>query len=77
MTALLERRGVHRVGVYSTAHQWERITGGASLDRAPVWYAGVGTGSRGQECSPRPSRSPAAGPARQFPRNGFDANLRC
>ena len=26
MTRLLERRGVRTVGVYSTSHQWQRIT---------------------------------------------------
>ena len=46
----LLRRGVRAGGVYSTAHLWQRITGGAALGRAPVWYAGVGS-----------ARSPRAG----------------
>ena len=49
MTRALHKRGVRVVGVYSTAHQWERITGGASLDRAPVWYAGVGSAAIGAQ----------------------------
>jgi hypothetical protein len=78
MTALLHRRGVRTVGVYSTAHQWQRITGGASLDRAPVWYAGVGAvRSAHQHCARTWSFN--GGPVRlsQFLRNGFDADLRC
>ena len=75
---LLERRGVRRVGAYSTLHQWQRITGGASLGRAPVWYAGVGTqASARARCAP--ANSFTGGPVRltQFLRNGFDADLRC
>jgi hypothetical protein len=75
---LLERRGVRRVGAYSTLHQWQRITGGASLGRAPVWYAGVGTqASARARCAP--AYSFTGGPVRltQFLRNGFDADLRC
>jgi hypothetical protein len=75
---LLERRGVRRVGAYSTLHQWQRITGGASLGRAPVWYAGVGSqASARARCTP--AYSFTGGPVRltQFLRNGFDADLRC
>jgi len=78
MSTLLERRGVRTVGVYSTAHQWQRITGGASLDRAPVWYAGLGTQrSAARRCDR--SHSFTGGPVRltQFERDGFDADLRC
>jgi hypothetical protein len=78
MQRFLERRGVRRVGVYSTLHQWQRITGGASLGRAPVWYAGLGTRKSARlRCSP--AYSFTGGPVRmtQFARNGFDANLRC
>jgi hypothetical protein len=78
MKALLKRRGVQRVGVYSTAHQWARITGGARLGRAPVWYAGVGTRREAaRHCNPRHSFT--GGPIRlaQFERYGFDANVRC
>ena len=78
MARLLERRGVRTVGIYSTAHQWQRITGGASLDRAPVWYAGLGSArTAARRCSP--SFSFTGGPVRltQFARNGFDADYRC
>lgn len=37
MRRALLRRGVRAVGAYSTQHQWVRLTGGASLDEAPVW----------------------------------------
>ncbi len=78
MTALLHRRGVRTVGVYSTVHQWQRITGGASLDRAPVWYAGVGTARSAHKHCAR-SWSFTGGPVRlsQFLRNGYDADFRC
>jgi hypothetical protein len=78
MTALLERRGVGTVGVYSTVHQWQQITGGASLDRAPVWYAGVGSAQSARTHCTR-SWSFTGGPVRlsQFLRNGYDADLRC
>ena len=74
----LRRQGMRRVGVYSTAHQWRVITGGASLDRAPVWYAGVGARrSAVRHCAP--AYSFTGGPVRlaQFARGGFDANVRC
>jgi hypothetical protein len=78
MTALLHRRGVHTVGVYSTAHQWQRITGGASLDRAPVWYAGVGAlRSARQHCARSWSFTGGRVRLSQFLRNGFDTDLRC
>jgi len=78
MKTLLERRGVRTVGVYSTAHQWQRITGGASLDRAAVWYAGVGTAQSARKHCHR-SWSFTGGPVKlsQFLRNGFDADFRC
>ena len=78
MTRLLHKRGVRRVGVYSTLHQWQRITGGASLHRAPVWYAGLGTlRTARKRC--RPAYSFTGGPVRmtQYAHNGFDGDLRC
>jgi hypothetical protein len=78
MQRFLERRGVRRVGVYSTLHQWRQITGDATLGRAPVWYAGLGTRATARaRCSP--AYSFTGGPVRltQFARNGFDADLRC
>jgi hypothetical protein len=78
MTALLERRGVGTVGVYSTVHQWQQITGGASLDRAPVWYAGVGSAQSARTPCSR-CWSVTGGPVRlsQFLRTGYAADLRC
>lgn len=78
MRAYLRGRGIRAVGVYSTAHQWERITGGARLGRAPVWYAGLGgASSAAKRCSP--AFSFTGGPVRrtQFLRNGYDANHAC
>jgi hypothetical protein len=76
--AYLRGRGIRVVGVYSTLYQWDRITGGARLGRAPVWYAGVGGAtSAAKRCSSRFSFT--GGPVRrtQFARGGFDANHRC
>lgn len=79
MRHALLRRGVRAVGVYSTHHQWERITGGASLGSAPVWYAGVGSRTQAaRRC--RPAYSFTGGPVRmtQFlAGNGLDGDLRC
>ena len=79
MTRALRKRGVDVVGVYSTAHQWQRITGGASLGRAPVWYAGVGSAATARSRC-RPAWSFTGGRVRmtQFlARNGLDGDLRC
>lgn len=78
MTRLLERRGVRTVGAYSTLHQWRRITGGASLDRAPVWYAGTGSARKAAARCSR-SNSFTGGRVRlaQYVRAGLDANVRC
>ena len=78
MRAYLRGRGIRVVGAYSTLHQWDRITGGARLGRAPVWYAGLGGAtSAANRCSRRFSFT--GGPVRwaQFARDGFDANHRC
>jgi hypothetical protein len=74
----LRARGVRTVGVYSTAHQWQRITGGASLGRAPVWYAGLGgPSSAAAHCSS--TFSFTGGPVRltQYAKGGFDADNAC
>jgi hypothetical protein len=78
MVHALHRKGVRHVGVYSTAHQWGVVTGGASLGRAPVWYAGTGTQANARtHC--RPAFSFTGGPIRmaQYATNGFDGDLRC
>jgi hypothetical protein len=78
MRDYLRSRGVRTVGVYSTSHQWERITGGASLGRAPVWYAGVGSATTAAKRCTR-AHAFTGGRVRmaQFARDGFDANHRC
>lgn len=77
--AALKRRGVKVVGVYSTTHQWDVITGGVSLGRAPVWYAGLGSrATAAQRC--RPAWSFTGGRVRmtQFQAaSGLDGDLRC
>lgn len=77
MRGYLLSRGVPVVGVYSTAHQWRVITGGASLSQAPVWYAGSGGPTSAlTHCR---SASFTGGPVRlaQYARSGFDADHRC
>jgi hypothetical protein len=78
MRGYLRAKGVHTVGVYSTSHQWQEITGGAALHKAPVWYAGVGgPSSAAAHCSS--AHSFTGGPVQltQYVRGGFDADNRC
>jgi hypothetical protein len=78
MRDYLRSQGVGTVGVYSTAHQWQRITGGASLGRAPVWYAGTGgPSSAAAHCAS--AFSFTGGPVRltQYASGGFDADNAC
>ena len=78
MRDYLQSVGVRTVGVYSTAHQWQRITGGASLGRAPVWYAGIaGPSSAAAHCAS--TFSFTGGPVRltQYAQGGFDADNAC
>jgi hypothetical protein len=78
MADYLRGQGVTRVGVYSTAHQWERITGGASLDRAPVWYAGVGSASQAlAHCASRYAFTEGRVHLAQYALGGYDADHRC
>jgi hypothetical protein len=37
----LKARGISIVGIYSTRHQWEQITGGYRLSGVPNWVAGA------------------------------------
>ena len=64
------------VGVYSTAHQWARITGSARWAAAPVWYAGVGSPT---DALTRCAQSFTGGRVRmaQYAAGGFDADHRC
>jgi hypothetical protein len=76
--AYLRAKGVRTVGVYSTTHQWQAITGGATLHKAPVWYAGVGgPSSAAAHCSA--AHSFTTGPVRltQYVTGGFDADNIC
>ena len=78
MRDYLRAQGVRTVGVYSTAHQWLQITGGASLGGAPVWYAGLGGPSRAAaHCAS--TYSFTGGPVRltQYAKGGFDADNAC
>jgi hypothetical protein len=78
MMHALHKRGVRHVGVYSTAHQWGVVTGGASLGRAPVWYAGTGTQATARaHCHPAFSFTGGRIRMAQYATNGFDGDLRC
>jgi hypothetical protein len=78
MRDFLRAQGVRTVGVYSNALQWQRITGGASLGRAPVWYAGLGGPSSAAAHCASPY-SFTGGPVRltQYANGGFDADNAC
>ena len=74
----LRAQGVPAVGVYSTVAQWQQLTGGASLGRAPVWYAGLGgPSSAAAHCAS--TYSFTGGPVRltQYAKGGFDADNAC
>jgi hypothetical protein len=78
MRGYLRAKGVSTVGVYSTSRQWQQITGGASLAKAPIWYAGVGgPSSAAAHCAS--TQSFTGGPVRltQYRRGGFDADNAC
>jgi hypothetical protein len=78
MADYLHAQGVAGVGVYSTAHQWQQITGGAGLARAPIWYAGTGSATTAAaRCSSSYSFTGGKVLLAQFARGGFDANHRC
>ena len=78
MRGYLRAKGVHTVGVYSTTHQWQEITGGASLHKAPVWYAGVGgPSSAAAHCSSAYSFTGGPVQLTQFVSGGFDADNAC
>jgi hypothetical protein len=78
MRKYLRAKGVGLVGVYSTAHQWQEITGGASLHHASVWYAGVGgPSSAAAHCSSTYSFTGGPVTLTQFVRGGFDTDNAC
>jgi hypothetical protein len=78
MRGYLRAKGARTVGVYSTSHQWQQITGGASFAKAHIWYAGVGgPSSAAAHCAS--THSFTGGPVRltQFRKGGFDADNAC
>jgi hypothetical protein len=78
MRDYLRSQGVHTVGVYSTAHQWQRITGGAPLGKAPIWYAGTsGPSSAAAHCASTYSFTGGSIRLTQYSRGGFDADNAC
>lgn len=70
-------RGVPHVGVYSTALQWEAITGGARMADAPVWYAGGGDRADATARCAAPSFTGGPVLLAQYAADGFDADVRC
>ncbi len=78
MADALRDRGVDLVGVYSTARQWEQITGGGGLDGLPVWYAGLGSVDLARaQCEPAGSFTGGPVLLSQYLLDGLDADLRC
>jgi hypothetical protein len=78
MVDFLHRQGVASVGIYSTASQWEQITGGATLAAAPVWYAGGGSVLDALErCDAAWSFTGGSVRLSQYDAGGVDGDYRC
>lgn len=78
MVDYLHSRGVASVGIYSTAQQWDLITGGATLSAAPVWYAGGGTVLDAlARCDPSWSFTGGSVRLSQYDADGVDGDYRC
>lgn len=71
---VLEAEGV-TVGIYSSAYQWDQITGGAAL-ALPSWIAGAATASDARAmCSSSFTGGPVA--LVQYSLDGLDADVAC
>lgn len=70
---------VRHVGFYSTALQWDAITGGTAAFAAhPVWLAGADSLATAiSSCGPSYSFSGGAVTLVQYLQDGYDANYRC
>ena len=78
MVDFFHAQGVASVGVYSTAEQWDLITGGASLSAAPVWYAGGGSVLDAlARCDPSWSFTGGSVRLSQYDAGGVDGDYRC
>lgn len=76
----LHAAGVAVAGVYSTANQWQTITGSAAFSTyTPEWVAGAGSLSQAQTaCSQAPfGGSNSRVMLAQYPLHGLDADLAC
>jgi hypothetical protein len=67
---------VPSIGLYSTASQWQAITGGYSRPDLPNWIAGTSTKSASSYCG---TAGFSGGPVRlaQYRAKGFDADYAC
>jgi hypothetical protein len=77
--AALHDSGVATVGVYSTAYQWQQITGGTGSDFAasPAWVAGVGSLRTAQSNCTTTSFTGGRIQLAQYALNGYDADYHC
>lgn len=67
-----------QVGIYSNAHQWGVITGGAAIPSVPEWIAGVGDFAGAvAACSPAAAFAGGRVTFTQYGAGGYDANHRC
>lgn len=77
---LSKEAGVRQVGLYSSATQWEQITGGTGDQFAayPAWLAGAGDrGTALRRCDPAESFTGGPVTLVQYREGALDANVRC
>ncbi|MDQ3756957.1 MAG: hypothetical protein M3394_03815 [Actinomycetota bacterium] len=68
-----------RIGVYSTAYQWQVITGGMQIPGVPLWIATGGSIGDGPPTCTNPGKAFAGGVPYlvQFLHEGLDGNVLC
>ena len=68
-----------RIGVYSTAYQWQVITGGMQIPGVPLWIATGGSIADGPPTCANPAKAFAGGVPYlvQFLHEGLDGNVLC
>jgi predicted outer membrane repeat protein len=70
--------GVASIGIYSTAYQWNKLTGGTQVFApAPSWVAGARTSVRARASCGAIGFTGGPVVLVQYPANGLDADLRC
>jgi hypothetical protein len=77
--AALKNSGVARVGIYSTAYQWQQITGntGTQFVDSPAWIAGTGSLSTAVANCATTSFTGGRITLTQYAKSGYDADYHC